>query len=401
MDDPGIADLAPARGFRRAPLRLSCLYGAFFLLVGVQLPFWPVWLAHRGMGPSEIGLLLAAGLWVRVLATPLVAGAADRSGARRRLMIALAAGGLAGFGLYVAAEGFWPLFGATVVTAAFLGPLMPLSEDVTLLAARREGFAYGRVRLWGSLSFIAAAVGAGWLLAGRSEELILWLSMGAAALTLAACLAVPERPPSAAESPAGAGGAPLRRLLGDRDFLLLMAAAGLIQSSHAVYYGFATLHWRAAGLAAGSIGWLWAEGVVAEIVLFALGGGLVARLGAERLLALAGVAGVLRWLATGWSAELWLLVPAQALHAFTFGAAHLAAMSFIMRAVAPAASASAQGLYSSLAMGAAMGVIMPASGALYAAWGAAAFDAMAGLAAAGAVLALLLSRGAAGRASGA
>src|ERR1700757_3497561 len=50
--------------------RLSAFYATIFLVTGIQLPYWPVWLVSRGFGAREIGLLLAAGIWVKVLVTP-------------------------------------------------------------------------------------------------------------------------------------------------------------------------------------------------------------------------------------------------------------------------------------------------------------------------------------------
>src|SRR5918996_1025886 len=52
-------------------------------------------------------------------------------------------------------------------------------------------------------------------------------------------------------------------------FWRFVFAAGLIQVSHALYYGFASLHWRAAGHSGTVVGLLWAEGVIAEILLLA------------------------------------------------------------------------------------------------------------------------------------
>ena len=48
----------------------------------------------------------------------------------------------------------------------------------------------------------------------------------------------------------------------------------MIQGSHALYYGFSTMDWRAVGLDGTLIGMLWGLGVAAEIVLFALSGRL-------------------------------------------------------------------------------------------------------------------------------
>ena len=41
-----------------------------FLIVGIKAPFWPVWLAGRGLGAREIAVLFAAAIWVNVATTP-------------------------------------------------------------------------------------------------------------------------------------------------------------------------------------------------------------------------------------------------------------------------------------------------------------------------------------------
>ncbi len=357
-------------------------------MVGVLLPFWPLWLAARGLGPGEIGAVLSAPLWVKVISNPLIAQAVDRRGERRRPMIVLSLGALAAYALFALAQGFLQLLAVSVLAGLFFAALNPLGENLTLLTAQARGLDYGRIRLWGSLAFIAASAGAGRLLAGRSGELVLGLVVAGLAIVLLACIALPDTRTARAARPS----APLRRLLGQRTFLLFLAAASLIQASHAVYYGFATLHWRGLGLGAATIGWLWAEGVVAEIVLFAFSGAVVRKLGPARLLVLAGLAGLVRWSATGLTESLALLIVLQALHGFTFGAAHLGAMHFIARAVPPEISASAQSLYSALGMGVVFGLAMLASGALYASLAGAAFHVMAAMAGLGAVLALILAR---------
>jgi PPP family 3-phenylpropionic acid transporter len=159
-----------------------------------------------------------------------------------------------------------------------------------------------------------------------------------------------------------------------------------------IYYGFATLHWRAAGLSGAVIGGLWAEGVIAEVVLFACGATLVARFGPNLLLATAGIAGMIRWTVLGLTTDPWLLASVQALHAFTFGANHLGAMHFITRAAPPGLSARAQGIYSSVSMGVIPGLAMLVSGRLYQTLGGGAFLAMSALSALGFAMSLRLLR---------
>jgi PPP family 3-phenylpropionic acid transporter len=377
-------------------VRLAFFYGAVFALIGIHLPFWPVWLAAKGLGATEIGALVAAGISVKVVFNPLIAHLADRRGQRRGIMLLLATAGLVAFSLFAITDSFWALLVVTVMFFAVWSPIMPLGESLTMLSRRSDSASpdggeeldYGRIRLWGSLCFMATAVGAGHVLSGRGPDIIYWAILLALSVVVAVIWALP-----ATKAPARTG----KRLaalevLRDRPFCLFLTAAALIQASHAVYYGFGTLNWKAQGYSENVIGWLWAEGVAAEIVLFAFGARLIRRFGPVRLIALGGLAGALRWTMTGASDELLVLIAMQALHAFTFGATHLGAIYFIARRVPPALSASAQSLYSAVVMGLALGAASLAAGKLFALYGAGAYQAMAVLAAAGGGAALMLMK---------
>ena len=247
------------------------------------------------------------------------------------------------------------------------------------------------MRLWGSIAFIVAAVGAGQLLVGRDENLILWLIVATLALTIGATAGLP-----AASTPAptvdGSRRSPILGLLSNRVFVIFLVAVGMVQASHAAYYGFATLHWRAAGLSDGAIGALWAEGVVAEIVLFAFSGAIAKRFGPARLLLIGAAAGVVRWGVLGWTADLAVVAAVQWLHALTFAATHLGAMHFLVRAIPREHSATAQTLYAALGVGVLMGVAMIISGEIYGALAGAAFYAMAVMSALGGLASIVLAR---------
>src|SRR5208283_1432927 len=150
---------------------------------------------------------------------------------------------------------------------------------------------------------------------------------------------------------------------------LLAATAAALQSSHQVYYGFATLYWRSLGISEPIVGFLWAEGVVAEILLFWQGGRLLAHFGPVGLMMLGGVAGILRWSLPGVLPSLAFIAALQFLHAFTFGASHLGAIHLLSRIVPPAAAASAQTIYAAVSSGLGSGLVMLGAGALYAEYG--------------------------------
>lgn len=371
-------------------VRLSAFYAAMFLVTGVQLPFWPVWLASRGLTAEDIGIVLAAALWAKVLATPAIGAIADRSGmSRRAVMGALAAATLTGYAGLWPAGPFWILMSLNVMALTAQAALMPLGDTVTLATCRSMEFDYGRVRVWGSVTFILASLSSGAVLAAYPGDGVLPLVLGGSSLVLLACLAVPQFPGPARGRSRVSG---MRAVASDLRFWTFVATASALQASHQVYYGFGTLHWRSLGLSDATIGLLWAEGVLAEILLFWQGGGLLARLGPVGLMMLGGAAGVLRWSVAGSLPSLPSIVALQLLHALTFGASHLGAMHFLARTVPLSAAASAQSLYAAVSSGLGSGVVMLWAGSLYAAYGGGAYFFMAALSAAGLLGSVGLSR---------
>jgi len=371
----------------RPALPFAALQAAVFLALGLYLPFWPLWLAEKGLSAEDIGLLLAAAAWIRIAATPAVGQAADRWRHGALLLPLLALAAIAGYGGFLLAEGFLLLLALQILTFSAFTPLIPLADSRTLAAGRRFGFDYGRVRLWGSLAFILGSTGGGWLLGRVGLPALPWLLITALVLVTLSALLLPRQPQREVAAPGGLG-----RLLRDRRFLAILAASALLQSSHALLYGFASLHWRAAGLGEAFIGWLWTLGVLAEILLFAAAPWLLGRLGARGLLLLAAAGGLLRWPLLAVTTDPLLLLPVQALHGLTFGAAHLGVMHLIGRHTPPGLAATAQTLNAALTGGLAMGGMLFAAGRLYEAFGGGAFLAMVPLSLAGGAVALLALR---------
>ncbi len=341
--------------------RLSLLYAAFFAVIGVQQPFWPVWLQSSGLSAGDIGLILSLSIGIKMLSAPAAAHVADRTGERKRLMVLLALIAAFAFAQFAFARSLWPILLISLVYFAASPPIMSLAESVTVQAARLGRADYGRVRLWGSFSFIACAALAGEVLTMAPVDAVYWMILGLQVLVLVTCLCMPGLSDEPSRSPR----LPVVEVAADRRFMGFLAACGLIQASHGVYYGFGAIAWKAAGYSEAIIGLLWAEAVVAEIILFAFGSHLLRLLSALPLVAVAGAAAAIRWIGFGLTEALPALIVLQLLHAFSFGAAHLAAINHIAGSIAPSLSATAQSLYSGLVWGLFLGGGLLAAGYLF------------------------------------
>lgn len=327
-------------------LRIGFFFAALFTVPGVHLPFWSVWLESRGLSPAQISIMLSTAIVLRLIAGPVAAHVVDKSGERRRAIIVLAWASAITFCLFGVAEGFAALMAVGVLHALIWAPIAPFTENLSVLAAAKHGFQYGRVRLWGSLAFLVAAYLAGLFLKGRSEEWIFWIMLpGMLVIALAAHILPDVRLPAAGPLESAGTRAPGLRLLGQTDFRLFLLANAGLQAGHAAYYTFGTLHWRGHGLSDAVIGFLWALAVLAEVVLFALGQRVVQAIGGVGLLWCAVIGSALRWGLQGHVDWLPGIVLLQVLHAATFGAAHFGAMRLMAQHCAASASASAQTIY--------------------------------------------------------
>jgi len=172
--------------------------------------------------------------------------------------------------------------------------------------------------------------------------------------------------------------------------VLLLIVSSLIQGSHATYYNLSTVHWNAHGIGQEQAALLWAEGVLAEIVLFFLARNSIEKLRPTTILIIGGLAAAVRWVVLAYTTSFAVLLAANWLHGLSFGATYLGALRALDRRVPAHQRATAQGLLGAASSG--IGMVLGAllGGFVYERWGGAAFLTMAALGLCGAGLAWIL-----------
>ena len=149
------------------------------------MPYWPLWLNDNGLTPVEIGWVLAGAFWIKVVVQPAVAHFSDTTGKTKILTAVLMGMSAIGFAILSDLQSFWPIFLITVITAACYQPVLPIMESVILNFAKIGNLRYGHIRLWGSVTFIIATLGGGWLFdGGRSDRIIWFLVVGMTLVSL-------------------------------------------------------------------------------------------------------------------------------------------------------------------------------------------------------------------------
>ena len=367
--------------------RFVLLYAGMYAAYGVASPFLPAFVNARGVAPEQVGLVLAAGTAIRLIAAPLAGRIADRLQALRAVLVVCIACAAAATLGYVPAHGVLPFLLLTLLHAAFLAPMTVLADALALASSKAAKFEYGWVRGAGSAAFIAGIGLSGQLVGGFGLEAIIWSQ---ALLLVAAAIAATRIPELVHERQSAAAGSVLVLLRLPR-FRYLVLVAALILGSHAMHDAFAVIRWTAAGVSPSTSSLLWALAVLAEVaVFFALGPALIRRLTPAGAIALAALAGMLRWAVMAQTSEVLALALVQPLHGVTFALLHLACMRLIAEVVPAGLEATAQALYGTLGIGAATALLTFLSGFLYAGAGAHGFWIMGALCAAALPMALKL-----------
>lgn len=373
-------------GDRHPIIASAAVYAAYYAMLGFYTPYFPVWLAFRGLSETEIAWVMALPMFGRFVVAPLVGRWADDAEDRRKLLAVLCAITLA-FGIVLSQmQGFWPILLASTAMFLVWQSVNPVI-DATVVSLVRRGIArdYGRIRLWGSASFAVIAVFGGILLSRGGAESV----YSAILVMLAAMIAAATLLPSAAPAEMRGRLKPLG-LLGRRDLLTVYVAVALILASQAALNSFASVHWLRLGYPDWSIGILWTVGVIAEIVMFWLGPLVVSRLGAHGLLLVSASVTAARWLLMGFDLPIGLAALLQLAHAATLSCTFMGLMAFVQQLVEDEAGARAQGAFVTIS-GLTMAVMTLAIGPIYRALGGGAFAVSAVLPLA--ALALLIYRG--------
>lgn len=363
---------------RRFAVGVGLFYATTLGIIGVYLPFFPVWLKAIGIEAGWIGIITALPSLSRFTVLPFITALAERLQMLRGAIVALAIATVAGFSIVGQLRDPFAIVIVFAVTACVWTPLGPMTDGFTLKGVTRYGLNYGPLRLWGSAAFVVVAMISGLLADAIAAPHLIWVIVGVTALSALASLGLQplDAPPAASGTPL----IPAKALLRQPAFLAIIATAALVQGSHAAYYSFASITWQDAGLDGTTIAVLWSLGVIAEIVIFALSPRFQ---WSPVILVMIGAAGAaLRWIITAQEPPIGVLGVVQLMHGLSYGMTHLGTVGLMVRSVPHHVLASAQG-YLVASIGIVTSVTMMLSGLIYAQVGQGVYYVMAAMAVGG------------------
>lgn len=328
--------------------RLSAFYLVYFASVGAFVPYWSVYLQSLDFSPGQIGELIAISLITKVFAPYFWGWVADHTGHRLRVIRWTSFLTAAGFFGVFADQSYGWLMLVISIYSFFWHAVLPQFEVTTINYLGTERVRYSRIRLWGSVGFIVAVMGLGYLFEQFGVGLLPYvISFLVVAIWLVTFLI--------RHSPESASGLPhvsIIRVISNPKVLAFFLACFLIQASHGPYYAFFSIYLEAHGYTPSQIGQLWALGVIAEIAVFLLMHRWLHGIGAIRLFQLAILITALRWVLIGAGVDvLFILLVAQLMHAASYGLYHASAIELVNDYFPGKLQGRGQALYSSISFG--------------------------------------------------
>jgi PPP family 3-phenylpropionic acid transporter len=307
-----------------------------------------LYLKSEQFSPADIGILMSLFQISRIFAPNFWGWLADHTGKRAQWIRLTAFLGLCGFTAVFWAHGFYWLFFVMAALSLFTSSTLPLAESLTLAHLATTNGHYSRIRMWGSLGFIVAAVVLGFWIDFSGIRSLLWFLLFVQMTLFFLSFGLPEANVAAHEHDEYS----IWQLIRQPNVMALLLGCALMVTAHGVLYNFYSIYLSDHGYSKTVIGLLWAVGVVCEIAIFMAMPKIMARFSLKAILLVSLALAVLRFSLIGWAIDAWpIMLLAQTLHAATFGSFHAASVEVFARFFNGRHQAKGQAIYNSVAYG--------------------------------------------------
>jgi PPP family 3-phenylpropionic acid transporter len=344
---------------------LAIYWFLYFGGLGIFFPYYSLYLRENaGLSGTEVGVVLSILPLVGIFAQPFWGQVADRTGARSALLVFLTLCSAFAYASLAFVGGFFGLVVMTALLAVFSTAVLPLSVSVTLAALRDASpYAFGLTRVWGTIGYLVFVVAFPWGLhraqsswdlgtRGRtlSEPGLELMFIVAGALVLMACFVGPLLP--------RVGAVALRSEQGDwRVLLRSKTVLRLLFFTFAAYLslqgpmGLFPVFIRSRGGDIDTVSGMWVLMLLVEVPLIAFSGLGLQRIGERGLLAVGVLAGGIRWVVCGLTADWRILYPIQLLHGVTVTGLMLGAPLYLEAVVPERLRSTGQGVLAMIGVG--------------------------------------------------
>jgi PPP family 3-phenylpropionic acid transporter len=320
---------------------ISLYYFAYMAGVGAFYPYFALYLTSVGLHAATATRVAGIVSFVGLLTPPLMGLLADARSARVWILRVLTlAAAISFMGYLLVAGNVFGVVAVTVVFGVLRSPLGSLLDATNFEHVRQHGGHYGAQRVWGTAGYMLAVLACGWLIDATSVVSVVWVNTAMLLLASVCAWRMPAPPVARQAAVLDA----YRRMLRQPSLWLFLLTIVPTQMASVIYDTSFALYLTRLGWSGTFIGVAIAIGVAAEIILMARSSGILARLSADRALAIALAVAALRWFAMAHVHEPVVILLMQPVHAITFGLFWVSATALARDYAGPEAVAAGQGM---------------------------------------------------------
>jgi PPP family 3-phenylpropionic acid transporter len=321
---------------------LSAFYFLHYATLGIVFPFAGYFFREKGLTGTEIGLYLSIFPFAKFVITNYWTQLFAAS-QRKHLFFAccIAVSSMSLVPLAFTSDKLLLVFLLTAFAFSRAG-IIPISDSI---AISLDGhIAYGRLRLFGSLGFIATSVTAGYLIDNFGLNAFVWAFMTAGLLSVIPSLFLDFtgemlKPVKKEE----------RRL--SPELAVFFAGLTIYLTSFAFLSNFFNIKVDQAGFSQTWAGYMWSIGVISEIVFLYNQDIILKIFKVKTLIAVSMFLAGIRYLVTGYTDSLYVLLIFSTFNGFAYGTFHIGVMRYFKICVPDRLKLKAQSMYSGFGYG--------------------------------------------------
>jgi PPP family 3-phenylpropionic acid transporter len=337
-------------------LALASLYFLHYATLGIIFPFTGYFFKQIGFSGTEIGLYLAIFPLMKFTATNLWTSNFAKSEHKRLFM---------GLAILISSTSLVPMYFSTnkiliavllVIFAGSRAGVIPVLDTITIGLDKK--IAYGRIRLFGSLGFLATSIIAGILMDKFGIFAFIWAFMGAGVLCTIPVSFLNFRGSMFSKKEKS-------ELKLPPELIIFFTAMTIYLVSFSFLSNFFNIKVAESGFSQTWAGNMWAIGVIAETFFLFFQNRVLSLFKVRTIIAASIFLAGVRYLVTGHTDSLFLLCFFSAFHGFGYGTFHIGVMRYFRDYVPERMKLKAQSIYSGFGYGLGSIIGSMLSGVLY------------------------------------
>ena len=346
---------------------LSQSFFVFFFTWGIFLPYWTGWLVQaKNLTVADASMIMAFGLVARAVATMFVFPFMSKYMSNKKIIITFTMLALCAAVFYIPATSRVSLLLITILFSLVYPTLMPAIESGASSLVQQGKVHYGKSRSYGSIGFVIAVLIISMLTGFWGEQAILWsMIIGLIFLLIKQFMPTPGpllTKPSIEDRRQKLS---MKELWKVKTFPVVLIVVFLLQGAHAAYYNYGYIYLQELDVNAFYIGMIINIAVIFEILYFMKADNFLSKWRPSSLFLLAGAGSTLRWVLIFLFPNVGIFIISQALHALSFGMAHIAFIRYLTISLPKEQIPNAQGIYSGLALSLSTAILTFVGGYLY------------------------------------